>query len=266
MPAPELVDIGANLTNKAFASDLPGVLARASSAGVSRIIVTGTSVDASRRALDMARAQGIGSVALTSTAGIHPHHAKDASASALREIEALLHQKEVVFAGECGLDFNRNFSPPDAQIRAFEAQLEIAAAVKKPLFFHERDAHIAFLEIVKRHRSRIVGGVVHCFTGERRALEAYLDLDLHIGITGWICDERRGRHLVELAPLVPEGRLLIETDAPYLLPRGLPSPPPNRRNEPGMLPHVAAAVARARGESLDALAAHTTAAAALLMA
>src|SRR5690606_9889314 len=117
-----------------------------------------------------------------------------------------------VAIGETGLDFNRNLSPPDIQKAVFEQQLHIAADTGLPLFLHERDALEDQLELLKRYRDRISGGVAHCFTGTAEALRAYLKLDLYIGITGWICDERRGTHLRELVKEIPLNRLLLETD------------------------------------------------------
>jgi TatD DNase family protein len=266
--AAPLVDIGANLTNKAFRADVDAVLARAATAGVAAIVVTGTSAQASRMAREIAvehRAAAAGPK-LYATAGVHPHHASTFSRDTLEELRGLLSRPEVVAVGECGLDYNRNFSPQDAQRRAFEAQLELAAELKKPVFLHERDADGDFTAILARWRPKLVGGVVHCFTGDRAALERYLELGMHVGITGWICDERRGTHLKELVRLVPPGKLLVETDAPYILPRDLPRRPRDGRNEPAFLAHVARAVAASRGESLDELAAHTTAAARALFA
>jgi TatD DNase family protein len=243
MPStPNLVDIGANLTNKAFHADLDDVIERARVAGVTTLVVTGTSIEGSEQAVQLASGRA---PTLYATAGVHPHDAKsftDASASKLR---ALASEPSVRALGECGLDYNRNFSPRDAQLHAFEAQLEVAAAVALPLFIHDREAHADLHAMIKRYRDRIVDGVVHCFTGTREELHAYLDLDLHIGITGWICDERRGLHLRELIREIPPHRLMLETDAPYLLPRTLRPPPAHRRNEPAFLTHVLAAVAEA---------------------
>jgi TatD DNase family protein len=253
-----LIDIGANLGNKAFAADLPEVLARSAEAGVGAIVITGTSAEASTRARTIAGSHDGPRVRLFSTAGVHPHHASAWSGEVETHVRGLLADPRVVAVGECGLDYDRDFSPRDAQRRAFEAQLALAAGTKKPLFLHERAAHDDFHAIVKDHRASLAGGVVHCFTGDRAALEAYLALDLHIGLTGWICDERRGRHLEALAPVVPRGRLMLETDAPYILPRDLRPRPRSGRNEPGYLRHVAEVVARHRSESLDDLAAHTT--------
>ena len=250
----ELVDIGANLTNRAFRADLAEVLARARAAGVADIVVTGTTVLGSEQALALADQHG-----LTATAGIHPHHASDAGAEAMSRIEALLARPQLVAVGECGLDYNRMFSPREAQRRCFEEHLALAARTGKPLFLHERDASADFAAILREHRRALGAAVVHCFTGDRAALEAYLALDLHIGITGWFCDERRGLHLRTLLPLVPPDRLMLESDAPYLLPRTLPSPPRDRRNEPAFLPAVLAAVASALGRSPDEVARETTA-------
>ena len=100
--------------------------------------------------------------------------------------------------------------------------------------------------------------VVHCFTGERDELRAYLDLGLYIGITGWICDERRGQHLRELVSDIPRDRLMIETDAPYLTPRDMRPQPKARRNEPAFLPHILRTVARALGRPPEEVAAETT--------
>jgi TatD DNase family protein len=247
----QLVDIGANLAHASFRDDLDAVLSRAHAHGVERIIVTGASVEESRRAADIADAHG-----LYATAGVHPHHARecdDATIPALREMAA---RPRVVALGECGLDFNRNYSPHPSQEKWFVAQLELAAELGKPLFLHSRDAHPRFAEILRN--LRVGKAVAHCFTGEAAELRAYLDLGLYIGITGWICDERRGRHLVALAREVPQDRLLLETDSPYLTPRDLHPQPKARRNEPAHLPHILRAVARARGETPEALAAATT--------
>ncbi len=253
-----LVDIGANLAHKSLRGDLGRVLDGAARAGVGAIVVTGTSVPASAAAAELAERERGGPVALTSTAGIHPHEARSFGPLALTTLRELARRDVVVAVGECGLDYNRDFSPRPAQRACFEAQLELAAELRMPVFMHERDAHDDFLAIVRRHRPRLTAAVVHCFTGTAREAEAYLDLDLHLGITGWICDERRGRHLEGVVRTIPEDRLMIETDAPFLLPRDLPEAPASRRNEPRFLPHVLRAVARARGEGEAALAASTS--------
>jgi len=252
-----LFDIGANLTHASFKRDLHVVLDRALDADVFGIVVTGTALEQSREAAALAKLHpGL----LYSTAGVHPHHASDYSDDVDAGLRALLTDELVVAVGECGLDYNRDFSPRDRQRDAFERQLQIAADTKKPLFLHERDAHDDFFAILKGMRDRVADVVVHCFTGERAALHAYLDLGCSIGITGWVCDEKRGQMLRSLVAEIPIERLLIETDAPYLLPHGVrPKPTPDqRRNEPMYLRNVADTVAAIRGVDVDTLAKHTT--------
>jgi TatD DNase family protein len=252
-----LIDIGINLGHDSYDSDRDAVIARAEAAGVVQMMVTGASVAGSRQALELARSRP---GRLFATAGVHPHHATEVTPETLSELEELARQPEVVAAGECGLDYFRDFSPRPVQQAAFHQQLELAARVRKPVFLHQRDAHDDFLAILKEHRASLVGGVTHCFTGDAHELTAYLELGFAIGITGWICDERRGAHLLPLMRTIPAERLLLETDGPYLLPRDLHPKPASRRNEPAYLPHIAAAVARARGESVESLARSSTAA------
>ena len=252
----ELIDIGANLCHESFAPDLDEVLDRAVRSGVERIIVTGGSRSDSEAAADLARRRPR---RLRATAGVHPHEAASFDPGTEDAIEALARRDEVVAVGETGLDFYRDFSPRPAQERVFEAHLDLAARLGLPVFMHERDAHRRFVDILKPFRGRLGPAVIHCFTGDRDALHAYLDLDLHVGFTGWICDERRGLHLRELAGRVPADRLMLETDSPYLLPRDLRPRPRTRRNEPAWLAHIARAVAAATGETVETLAARTTA-------
>jgi len=244
-----MIDIGANLTHASFRDDLEAVVARARAVGVSTLIVTGTTVDESREAAQIAERFD-----LHSTVGIHPHHAKDFRDTA--ELKALASHPRVVAIGECGLDFNRNYSPHPAQEECFTAQLQLGIDLGKPLFLHSRDAHPRFAQILKS--MKVQTAVAHCFTGQREELRAYLDLGLYIGITGWICDERRGKHLVELVREIPRERLLLETDAPYLTPRDMKPQPKARRNEPAFLPHILAAVARALGRPAADVASETT--------
>ena len=251
----DLVDIGANLGHESFDRDREQVLTRAREAGVAQIVVTGASESGSATALDVARSSpGV----LFSTAGVHPHHAREWRSGSAAALERLAEQPEVVAIGETGLDFNRDFSPRPDQERAFEEHLELAAGLGMPVFLHERDAHERFLAIVARWRDRLPRAVIHCFTGDGAALDAYLDLDLHVGVTGWICDERRGLHLRGIIGRVPPDRLMIETDAPYLLPRDLARKPKTRRNEPMHLPHILRAVAAAAGREPESLARSTS--------
>ena len=250
-----LIDIGANLTHPSFAGDLAAVLERAAAAGVLQQIVTGADLASSRQAAEIAAAHpGV----LYATAGVHPHHAAGMLAEQRDEFLALLALPQVVAVGECGLDYFRDFSPRETQRSAFAAQLELAVATRKPVFLHQRDAHEDFAAILADYAPRLVGGVAHCFTGGPRELERYLELGLAIGVTGWVCDERRGGALRAAVPGIPAGALMVETDAPYLLPRDLSPKPVTRRNEPAYLPHVARSVAALRGERFGDLAAATT--------
>src|SRR5256714_2730787 len=257
-PAPAaLIDIGVNLAHDSYDADRDAVIARAQASGVVQMLITGSSLAGTQRALALARAHPL---RLFATAGVHPHHAAELTAERAAELEDLARQPEVVAVGECGLDYFRDLSPRDAQRQAFHRQLELAASVRKPVFLHQRDAHADFAAILREHPAAW-RGVAHCFTRPPQELAGYLQLGLAIGITGWICDERRGAHLAALMPQIPAERLLLETDAPYLLPRVLKPRPASRRNEPAYLRQVAAAVARARGESLEALARSSSAAA-----
>lgn len=245
-----LADIGVNLTDKRFDRDRDEVLERARQAGITYQILTGTDAASSRAALELARREAD----LFCTAGVHPHVARDFSADTATELEELLQAPEVRAVGETGLDFNRDFSPRPLQEKAFIAQLELAVRLQRPVFLHQRDAHERFLPILKEFRDTLPNAVVHCFTGTREELFDYLDLDCHIGITGWLCDERRGGTLRKLAGNIPSGRLLVETDAPWLLPRDLPEKPPVKgRNEPSLLPWIVKRLAECRGEEPDSL-------------
>lgn len=253
-PAPEpLVDIGANLTHASFRADFDAVLDRAQKANVRAIVLTGTSERASRDAFKVTQGrEGF----LYSTAGVHPHDAKHCNDRTIANLRELLRHKAVVAVGECGLDFDRNFSPQDVQEKWFVEQLKLAKEVNKPIFLHERSAFRRFAEIMKENMEGLPPAVVHCFTGTKEELEEYLAMGMYIGITGWVCDERRGRHLQEIVGLVPLDRLMIETDAPFLTPRTLRPCP--RRNEPSYLTHVLQTVADCTGRSVEEVARETT--------
>ena len=243
----QLVDIGANLTHSSFREDRDAVVARARAAGVETVIVTGTTVEESRQA---------SALGFPFTAGVHPHHARECGERTIPELKQISQHPNCVAIGECGLDFNRNYSPHPDQEKWFVAQLELALEIGKPLFLHSRDAHPRFAEILRHHG--VKKAVAHCFTGGIDELHTYIDLGLYIGITGWICDERRGRRLLDLVREIPRDRLLLETDAPYLTPRDLRPQPKARRNEPALLPHILRTVARALGRAPEEVAAETT--------
>jgi len=251
-----LVDIGANLGHESFGHDLAAVLERARSAGVSQLMITGASRQGSLDALAVVERGGAG---LWATAGIHPHHAEEYDADT-EEVLAKLHADPRVLAvGETGLDYFRDLSPRPAQCFSFEQHIALAQRCGKPMFLHQRDAHEDFMAVFKPLRDKVGAAVVHCFTGTRDELHDYLDLDLHIGLTGWICDERRGSHMLEFLSDIPRDRLMIESDSPYLMPRTLRPKPKHRRNEPAFLPEVLQMLAQARGESEADVAAYTSA-------
>ena len=253
-----MIDIGANLAHESFDADRDAVLQRAWDAGLQAIVVTGSSADSSRRALEIAQAHPD---RVYATAGLHPHHAaewNDEHAALIRELAA---HSALVSLGDCGLDYFRDLAPRDVQRKAFVQQLEFAVELQKPVFLHQRDAHADFLAVLREYRAQLRAVCVHCFTDTATAAEDYLALDCHIGITGWICDERRGTHLLDVVRLIPADRLLVETDAPYLLPRTVPKalrPRDGRRNEPAYLPYVIYTIAGARGDDASALADSTT--------
>lgn len=250
----DIVDIGVNLAHRSFSADRKQVIARAFAAGVRRMILTGTSLANSEFALQIASEYPRH---LFTTAGVHPHDSRNCSNETISGLRQLAMRKEVVAIGECGLDFNRDFSPRPEQEKWFEAQIELAEELQMPLFLHERDAHNRFCEILAATRKR-VPAVLHCFSGTKDELRTYLQMDLHIGITGWICDERRGMHLRELVKDIPMERLMIETDAPFLLPRTMPAKPKDGRNEPAFLSYVLATVADCLGRSPAEVAEKTT--------
>lgn len=250
-----LIDIGANLTHDSFDADRDDVIRRAYSVGVTRMILTGSSVQSSLDAVALAeRSPDM----FHATAGVHPHHATDYDDAVHATLAELAPRAAVVAIGECGLDYYRDFSPRVAQRAAFERQLELAISTGLPVFLHQRDAQEDFVAMLRPAMRHISRAVAHCFTGGIDELHACLDLGLYIGITGWICDERRGADLYAAASRIPLDRLMIETDAPYLLPRTIRPRPKGRRNEPMYLPEVLRVVADAMDLTEEQVAAATT--------
>lgn len=245
-----LFDIAVNFGASALALKTQEIVEQAIDNDVQKMIALGCDISGSEHALSVAQAFP-GHV--YATAGIHPHDAKSFDESSLASLITLAQQPEVVALGECGLDFNRDFSPRDQQLKAFESQLQLACDLKMPLVMHQRDAHDAFVALLKQYRADLNQVVVHCFTGTQQELEAYVDLDCHIGITGWICDERRGLHLLDSVKLIPDNRLMLETDSPYLMPRNIVPKPKSRNNRPANLFHIANTVAPARGQPIEVL-------------
>ncbi len=251
----ELIDIGCNLTHDSFDRDREAVIEAAHEAGVVQMINTGASAEGSVAAVKLAKAWP---QQLFATAGVHPHHASDYDDETDALIREMAARHDIVAVGETGLDYFRDFSPRDAQRTSFERQIQIAIDTGLPLFLHMRDAHDDFFAILGDHRDQLNEVVVHCFTGNQSELREYLDLDCHIGITGWICDERRGTHMKEFLGDIPINRLMIETDAPYLKPRNLRPKVKSNRNEPRLLPWILGTLAACRGEHPGVLAEATT--------
>ncbi|XP_063231513.1 3'-5' ssDNA/RNA exonuclease TatD [Bacillus rossius redtenbacheri] len=212
-----VVDIGANLTNKKFGRDLDSVVQRAKDAGVQKIMVTGTSLRASKEALRLTR---IYPGTLYSTAGVHPHDAKSWTDSYLEELRTVAASAECVAIGECGLDYNRDFSPPEVQREVFEMQIRLACELRKPLFVHERDAHEDVLGMLGRHGAALPAVVVHCFTGTAEQARRYLDAGAYIGLTGYLCKDKSDTGVRKILEdgVIPLEKLLVETDSPFMFP------------------------------------------------
>ena len=251
----ELIDIGCNLTHDSFDSDREKVLDRAREVGITQMVITGASAEGSKKALELAR--GFPGE-LFATAGVHPHHADEFDDETEALICDLISQHGVVAVGETGLDYFRDISPRPVQRDSFERHIGIAQATGAPMFLHMRDAHDDFLAILKEARSGLGNVVVHCFTGDKKQLHEYLDLDCHIGITGWICDERRGTHMLSFLGDIPEDRLMVESDAPYLKPRNLRPRVKTHRNEPQWLPWTVQTIADSVGKHVEEVAEQTT--------
>lgn len=248
------IDIGINLTNKQFYNEQDEIINRALDNGVEQMILTGTSVRGSKESAEIAEEySGI----LYSTAGIHPHDAKSFNDQSINELRRLLKYAHVVSVGECGLDFDRDFSPRPIQEKCYRAQLELAIEVDKPLFLHERSAFKRFNEITDEYTSSLPEAVVHCFTGTLEEAKVYLDKGFYLGFTGAISDEKRFKHLEDVIRYVPLDRMMIETDAPFMLPKNMPRIQ-NRRNEPSFLPYVAQTIAHLKKISISEVADETT--------
>ena len=246
----ELGDAGVNLSNHQFDEHHDEVLQRAAQAGVKQMLLIGCDLQSSQASLELAKRHS-----LLCTSGIHPHDAKTADTALEQQLTLLASHPEVVAIGECGLDYNRDFSPRDVQRTVFRRQLALAETLNMPVYLHERDASKDMLAILSEYS---VKGVLHCFTGDEFALQRYLEKGLYIGVTGWVCDERRGEQLQSLIPSIPLERLLIETDAPFLLPRTIKPKPKSRRNEPSYLTYICQQIADLKGCEFTEVAKQTT--------
>ncbi|RKF13301.1 hydrolase TatD [Alginatibacterium sediminis] len=251
-----MFDLALNLSSSQFDKDRDEMMQRGFDAGVAGVLALSSELEESK---SLPTLVANWPQRCWASVGVHPHHAKSCSIEQLQQLLGLSAADNVIAIGECGLDFNRDFSPRDQQEQIFEAQLKIAAELKMPVVMHERDAFERFYPILKAWRPHLVGAVLHCFTGSESSLKAYLDLDIYIGVTGWLCDERRGQDLQAMLPLIPNERLFLETDAPYLLPRDLKPKPKSRRNELMYLGQIYSTAARLRQQELSQLKAMTQA-------
>lgn len=249
---PSYIDIAVNLLGSALEPEIASIIQAAASQGVSPLIVIGSDLSESAAAITLCKQYPN---QLYCTAGVHPHHASTWNTDSSKLQAQLCQAPQAVAIGECGLDYNRDFSPRPIQRQAFIAQLELAVELKMPVLMHERDAHEDFIAILQEYRPQLTGALLHCFTGTHAQMETYISLDLHLGITGWVCDERRGQELAQLVPFIPQERLPIETDSPYLLPRSMRPKPKSSKNKPEHLPYIAKYIADLRGENADEFAA-----------
>jgi TatD DNase family protein len=243
-----LFDSHSHLDDKSYHNDLNEVLSRAKEEQVRDIMVVAVDRSTALNAIRIAEEHS----RIITSVGIHPHDAKHCSRNEIDALATLARENTCVKAwGETGLDFNRMFSPKKDQEKCFIQQLETAGRLDLPLIFHERDSNGRFYELLKAHGPLTRKGVVHCFSGTKQELFNYLDLGYHIGITGILTIKKRGEFLRSLAPLIPEDRILIETDAPYLT----PAPQKNkvRRNEPAFVKSVLLKLAEVRQADPDLL-------------
>jgi len=242
-------DAGVNLFSPQFAGQEAQIVADAQAAGIAGLLLISSELTESQLNLSFCQQHP----ACYASAGVHPHQAAQVEKDWLAKLQSLLGRPQIVAIGECGLDFNRDFSPRTTQQQIFAEQLQLASQYNKAVYLHERDAFPT--QIAMLREQPVSRGIAHCFTGDLAQLKVYLDLGLYIGITGWLCDERRGQALQQAVAYIPEDRLILETDAPYLVPRTIRPRP--KRNTPALLPAIAAEVARLTGRDLTTLAAQT---------
>ncbi len=245
----QIIDIGLNLMNKQFDIDRAEVIERAEKENVTPLIITGVHLNDSKKATNFAEKYPN---KLYCTVGVHPHDAKTCNKNTISELRKLAKKLQVCAIGECGLDYDRDFSPRDVQRKWFEEQILLAEELNMPLFLHERAAFTDFKKIMMEHKQICNRSVVHCFTGNGTELQNYLRMGCFIGITGWICDERRGQHLKTLIKMIPLDKLMIETDAPFLIPRDLKTN--SRRNEPAYLRHILKTISKCLNKEEDEVA------------
>lgn len=241
-PVFRMFDSHCHLDDRAFANDLDEVIHRMRAAGVDAAMVIGTTLQRSIKAVSIAESFS----GVYASVGIHPHDAKSCSETDLKVLINLTKGSNVHAWGEIGLDFNRMFSPKKVQEEKLIRQLNIAEELGLPVIFHERDSNGRLVEILKTYFKKGQNGVIHCFSGDRNDLKNYLDMGLYIGITGIVTLKERGKNLRTLVPFIPVDRILIETDAPYLIPA--PEKNQTRRNEPAFVRSVLLKLAQIKQE------------------
>ena len=236
----EIADIACNFTSDRFDNDLDEVIERAIADKITKFGLICSRLSDLDKLLEIYNRY---SKNMFFTIGVHPHHANEINEEYLEKLKEVINKNNPHAIGETGLDFFRNLSTYEQQMFAFEEQIKIAIKKNKPLFLHQRDSHDDFIKILRKYSSDISKAVVHCFTGTQEQLDDYLELDCYIGVTGWICDEKRNIELRKTIKNIPLERLMIETDCPYLIPKDLPNKPKNNRNEPANLSHIAKVIA-----------------------
>ena len=210
-----LIDIGSNLLDKQLLKNFNAIIDKSKKYNIKNIIITSSHINDTRKAKELIDKEPS---YLYTTVGFHPHNAKDYQDKYYSQMKELCDLDYVKAIGECGLDYKRNYSSQDQQIYCFQRHLDLATEINLPMFLHEREAHYDFLNLVRQYINQIEDIVVHCFTGNKESLKNYLDIGCYIGITGWITDPKRGYHLHDIIKYIPDDRLMIETDSPYLLP------------------------------------------------
>ena len=236
----EIADIAYNFTSDRFDKDLDEVIERAIANDITKFGLICSRLSDLDKLLEIYNRY---SKEMFFTIGVHPHHANEINEKYLEKLKEVININNPHAIGETGLDFFRNLSTYEEQVFAFEEQIKIAIKTNKPIFLHQRDSHDDFIKILRKYSSDIKKAVVHCFTGTQQQLDDYLELDCYIGVTGWICDEKRNIELRKTIKNIPLERLMIETDCPYLIPKNLEEKPKNNRNEPTYLNHIANEVA-----------------------
>ncbi|HOK53722.1 MAG TPA: TatD family hydrolase [Armatimonadota bacterium] len=241
-----LFDTHVHLNDQSLIQDIDGVIARAEAEGVARMLCVGWDIDSSRRAVEIAsRYRNI-----WASVGVHPHDAKSLDADSMAEIKDLAGKPKVVALGEIGLDFYRDLSPRPVQESAFRKQLAIAKELDLPVIIHDRDAGADIMRIILDEGPPAAGGVMHCFSEDADYALQAVELGFYIGIAGPVTFNKSDA-LREVVRKVPEDRLLIETDAPYLTPEPFRGRKPN---EPSFVRFVAEKIAEVRKTDAETIA------------